>query len=211
MHLFWDWNGTLLDDTLACVTSLNLMLERRSLSPVTLEYFRDHFAFPARDFYNRVGMVVSDDEWDALAKEYHDTYAEQPVRLNEEAIAALETVKRLGIKQSILSALRQDKLERDLARYQLTGYFEFIFGSDNLDGASKLDRARQLRARLGDEEEIVMIGDALHDKEVADLIGAKCILCSQGGHSHARLAAVAPTVHTLLEAVNRLISLVVSR
>lgn len=201
MHIVWDWNGTLLDDTQACVNTLNLMLARRGLGTVTLEYFRDNFAFPARRFYELVGMNVPDSEWDALAQEYHDTYALQPVKLNDQAVAALELVRSSGCRQSILSALRQDKLDADVSRYGLNGYFERVFGSDNLDGASKLDRALELFAFLKGEE-VVLIGDALHDKEVADALGVRCVLCSQGGHSHARLAAVAPAAHTLVEAVH---------
>lgn len=200
MHIVWDWNGTLLDDTRACVDTLNLMLAKRGLGTVSFEFFRENFAFPARRFYELVGMNVPDSEWDALAQEYHDTYAEQTVKLNDEAVAALERVKAVGVRQSLLSALRQDKLDADIERYGLGGYFDNVYGTDNLDGASKLDRARELFARLGDGE-AVMIGDSLHDREVADALGVRSVLCSQGGHSHERLAAVGPTGRTLLEAV----------
>ena len=200
MHIIWDWNGTLLDDTMACVDTLNIMLERRGFKTVTLEFFRENFAFPARKFYNLVGMDVPDSEWDALAKEYHDTYAGRPVRLNAETIAALERVKASGARQSILSALRQDMLEADVDRYGLRKYFTCVYGSDNLDGASKLDRAKELNALLNDEE-CVLIGDAIHDFEVARSIDVKCVLCSQGGHSYERLAALAPTGRTLLAAL----------
>ena len=46
-----------------------------------------------------------------------------------------------------------------------------------------------------------MIGDAVHDKEVADTLGVRCVLCAQGSHSAERLRAVAPTGGTLLEAI----------
>ena len=47
----------------------------------------------------------------------------------------------------------------------------------------------------------VLIGDSLHDKEVADALGARCVLCAQGSHAAWRLRAVAPTGDTLLEAL----------
>jgi phosphoglycolate phosphatase-like HAD superfamily hydrolase len=46
-----------------------------------------------------------------------------------------------------------------------------------------------------------MIGDSLHDKEVADALGVRCVLCAQGSHAAWRLRAVAPTGDTLLDAV----------
>ena len=201
MHVIWDWNGTLLDDTAACVETLNLMLAKRGLKTVTLEFFREHFAFPARQFYNLVGMSVPDSEWDALAKEYHAIYASRSsLRLNRETRVALEAVKRRGWRQSLLSALKQELLAADLERYALTDYFTHIVGSDNYDGAGKLERARRFADELQGEE-LLVIGDSLHDAEVAAAIGAKCHLVATGGHAFHRLAAVAPTFQNLLSAL----------
>ena len=204
-YILWDWNGTLLDDTQAALDTLNIMLARRGVKPITLEFFRDHFAFPCRPFYDMIGMHVEDAEWDALAKEYHDLYAEQPKALNRETIAALERVRKSGAKQSIISALRQDLLDEVTARMGVAPYMECIYGVDNLDGASKLDRALELMGRIapevGEQPDVVLIGDALHDKEVADALKVRCVLCGQGSHAAWRLRAAAPTGDTLLEAV----------
>ena len=200
MHVIWDWNGTLLDDTAACVETLNLMLVKRGGKPVTMEFFRRNFSFPARRFYELVGMDVRDEDWDALALEYHRTYLQQRVKLNDETLAALETVKKTGNRQSVLSALRQDLLDAKMREYDLKGYFEHIVGSDNLDGGSKLERAKEFAASLRGEE-AVLIGDSLHDAEVARAMGVRCVLCSQGSHSHERLVAAAPTAVDLLGAL----------
>ena len=206
VHILWDWNGTLLDDTLACVDTLNEMLSERGLKVVTLEYFKDHFAFPARNFYQLVGLDVPDSQWNKLARKYHEIYARQPsIRLNVDALEALEAVKRRGWRQSILSALHQELLERDLAHYGIAGYFDYIIGSDNYDGGSKLERAKKFMAELRDQgknEKFLLIGDSLHDHEVASALGIACALVSTGGHAHQRLAAVAPTFATLPEAIN---------
>ena len=200
-YILWDWNGTLLDDTQAALDTLNIMLSRRGVKPITMEFFRDHFAFPCRPFYDTIGMHVEDAEWDALAKEYHDLYAEQPKELNRETIAALERVKAAGARQSIISALRQDLLDEVTERMGVAKYMECIYGVDNLDGASKLDRALELLTRI-DNADPVVIGDALHDKEVADALKVRCVLCGQGSHAAWRLRKVAPTGETLLEALD---------
>ena len=205
-YILWDWNGTLLDDTQAALDTLNIMLKRRGAKPIEMKFFRDHFAFPCRPFYDTIGMHVEDDEWDALAKEYHDVYAEQPKKLNRETIAALERVKAAGARQSIISALRQDLLDEVTAQMGVAQYMECIYGVDNLDGASKLDRALELMNRIapafGEQPDVVLIGDALHDKEVADALEVRCVLCGQGSHASWRLRKVAPTGETLLEAVD---------
>ena len=214
-YILWDWNGTLLDDTQAALDTLNAMLAKRGVQPIAMDFYRDNFAFPCRPFYEQIGMPVPDAEWDALALEYHKIYSRQPVCLNAEAIEALERVKTAGVRQSIISALRQDLLDGVTRTFGVAPYMECIYGTDNLDGASKLDRALELMSRLvstaeeGDRflSNVVMIGDALHDKEVADALGVRCVLCGQGSHAAWRLREVAPTGDTLLEAVDLALAL----
>jgi len=205
-YILWDWNGTLLDDTQAALDTLNIMLARRGREPIAMDYYRDRFAFPCRPFYEQIGMNVPDAEWDALAREYHEIYSVQPVRLNAETLAALEKVKASGARQSIISALRQDLLDEVTASYGVAPYMDCIYGTDNLDGSSKLDRALELMSviapKTGAMPDVVLIGDALHDKEVADALGVRCILCAQGSHAGWRLRKAAPTGETLLEAVD---------
>ena len=200
-YILWDWNGTLLDDTQAALDTLNIMLARRGAKPIDMAFYRDHFAFPVKPFYKSIGVCLENEDWDALAREYHDLYAEQPKRLNRETIAALEKVKAAGVRQSIISALRQDLLDEATAAYGVAPYMDCIYGVDNLDGASKLDRALELLTRL-DGADPVIIGDSLHDKEVADALKVRCVLCGQGSHAAWRLREVAPTGDTLIEAVN---------
>lgn len=200
-YVLWDWNGTLLDDTQAALDTLNLMLKRRGRDPIAMDFYRDHFAFPVKPFYEEIGVRVEDEDWDALAREYHAIYATMPKRLNAETMAALERVKAAGVKQSIISALRQDLLDEATAFYGVKPYMECVYGVDNLDGSSKLDRALELLTRIKGVEPVV-IGDALHDKEVADALGVECVLCAQGSHAGWRLREVAPTGNTLLEAVD---------
>ena len=216
-HVLWDWNGTLLDDTQAAVDTLNVMLARRGGKPIAMEFYRDHFAFPVRPFYEAIGVCLENEDWDALAREYHDVYAEQPKRLNPETIAALERVKASGARQSIISALRQDLLEEITAELGVAKYMDRICGVDNLDGFGKIDRARKLISALQTpyppkkpqtpqtpqtSQTFILIGDSLHDKEVADALGVRCVLCGQGSHAAWRLRAVAPTGETLLDALD---------
>ena len=210
-HILWDWNGTLLADVDAEVGSLNAMLARRGLGPVTKEFFRENFAFPARDFYRLVGMDVPDAEWDALAKEYHDTYHELPYGIDPGAVAALEAARASGVSQSIISALHQDFLDEEVERFGLRPYFDYVYGTDNLDGGSKLSRARELLARLASSIDksppvpatttTILIGDSIHDFEVASALGIGCVLYSGGSHSRGRLEPLAKVGDTLEECV----------
>ena len=204
-HILWDWNGTLLDDTRAALDTLNFMLRERGSPEIGMDFYRDNFAFPVRPFYERIGVCLENEDWDALAREYHEIYSRQEKRLCDGAVAALEAAKSAGARQSVISALRQDLLDAALGEYGIAGYFDFVYGVDNLDGESKLSRARELvdalRARGDDPRDAVLIGDALHDKEVADAIGVRCVLCASGSHAAWRLAKAAPTGETIADAL----------
>lgn len=206
IYILWDWNGTLLDDTDASVAALNATLRRRHLPAVARDWYREHFSFPVRQFYAICGIDLAHEDWQALAKEYHAAYARAGKSLNREALAALRSVRVAGGGQSVISALRQDLLDDAVDAFGIRRYFDYTYGTDNLDGASKTESARALLATLSargvPRRAIVLIGDALHDKEVADAIGVRCVLCAQGGHSATRLQAVATTRPTLLEALD---------
>jgi len=205
-YIIWDWNGTLLDDTRAAFDTLNIMLAKRGSKSIEMDFYLDNFAFPVRPFYEAIGVVLENEDWDMLAQEYHDIYFKQPKAPNALAKAALEKASGLCAGQAILSALRQDLLVREVAHCGLGGYLDALAGVDNLDGASKLARGKALIEQLREEhplvERFVMIGDALHDKEVADALGVECVLCPVGSHAGWRLEKVAPTAENLTAAVD---------
>ena len=207
MTIFWDWNGTLLDDTDAALGALNVLLAKRGLPQIGMNWYREHFAFPVRPFYAKCGIDLANEDWEALAQSYHEAYAALPKRLNDEAVAALERAKKAGARQCIISALRQDLLDAAVDGCGLRGYFDDVYGVDNLDGSTKIGRARELMAKVRARDaadEVVLVGDSLHDKEVSDDLGIRCVLCATGGHSAARLRAVAATGETLLGALEQL-------
>ena len=202
-YIIWDWNGTLLDDTAAALDTLNLMLSRRGNPPIDMSFYRDHFSFPVKPFYRSIGVCLENEDWDQLAKEYHDIYAQMPKRLNPLAIETLERAAAEASGQSILSALREDLLNEITAELGVARFMDAIAGVDNLDGASKIERGKELMSRLGGKDRsFVLIGDSLHDKEVADELGIASVLCAQGSHAFWRLSRVAPTGKDLREALD---------
>ena len=202
-YLVWDWNGTLLDDVDAGVGALNRMLANRGLPSITREFYRARFRFPVRPLYFEIGMDP-DREWDRICVEFHEYLAEGPQHVRPDAAAALAYVRAKGARQSILSALRQDLLLRDTAREGVQDFFDEICGVDNLEGATKLARGRELVSglRAGGVADLVFVGDTLHDAEVATALGARVVLVD-GGHQDAdRLRAAGHDVApSLLDAV----------
>lgn len=207
MRIIWDWNGTLLDDNHASLSALNAILLRRGLESVDLDYYRKNFAFPVRYFYESLGVKIECEDWDALAQEYHDAYHECELRLAADAKDALEFVRDNGVTQAVVSAMREDYLISDMDRFGIRPYFESVLGTNNLDGCSKLSRIRDYVALAGEREEYVVIGDSLHDREVADAIGARCVFYGGGSHDPSRLREFGVVADTLLGAVREAVKL----
>ena len=202
-RLIWDWNGTLLDDVPAAVNALNRMLVKRGASPISIAHYRSHFGFPVRPFYAELGVDLDRWNWDEICEDFHSYIAEEPQSIREDAVVSLQLAKGHGFSQCVLSALRQDLLERSLEKNGLMGFFDLVYGVDNLDGASKLQRGHELVAALGaGVENAIMIGDTLHDAEVAKALGVDCVLVSCGHQKPERLAvAGVPVVPSLVDAV----------
>ena len=198
-HIVWDWNGTLLDDTEACRSAINLLLRERGLPPVSLAAYRRDFGFPVREFYRRIGIVPDDEDWDALARRFHDLYLPQPVRVVPAAHRVVAGLARANIPQSVLSACEQGLLDAQIALHGFGGYFGWVQGSDNLDGGSKLSAGQVLLERLGMAPDgVLLVGDTLHDAEVACRLGCACLLVADGHQSRERLeTAGCPVVDDL--------------
>lgn len=199
-HVIWDWNGTLLDDTQAGVNAVNGMLRARGLPLLALAQYRDLFGFPVRHFYEAIGFRLECEDWDAMAREFHALFLSEPsLQLHREATGALQRFSDAKIGQSVLSASEQTILERMLTAFGVQHYFAHICGVDNLYGHSKLDLGRALLERLAvPRNQILLIGDSLHDHEVAAALDVQCLLIAQGHQSYARLAQCgAPVLHRL--------------
>ncbi|MDA3923474.1 MAG: HAD family hydrolase [Kiritimatiellae bacterium] len=201
-HIIWDWNGTLLDDTRACVNSVNKMLSDRGLPQLTIVQYRDLFGFPVADFYNEIGFILENEDWDLMATEFHDMFlADSSVALHSNARSVLKNLQDRGLVQSILSASEQSILDSMLREYKLDSYFHRVMGIDNMYGDSKISMGRAMIEKMDVcRSEILMIGDSLHDFEVAGDLKIGCVLIAQGHQSFERLASAGvPVLHSLSE------------
>lgn len=191
-HIVWDWNGTLLDDTAACVGALNRVLSRRGVPPVTQEQYREIFGFPVQNYYRTIGLTFTPAEWDALTREFHDHYAvtsrDAPLRTGIRD--TLEALRARGVPMSVLSASENGILDRMLRARGIREFFEHVCGLSDLNAHSKLEVGRGLMARLGlPPVEVLLVGDTTHDWEVSRALGCRCVLLAGGHQSEHRLRA----------------------
>lgn len=184
-HIVWDWNGTLLDDVDAALLSINTMLQERAMPVLNKTRYREIFGFPVIECYRLLGFEFSThEEWDAIATEFHGHYNRNVsgASLTAGVTEALESLSARGIAMSILSASEEGKLIELLRHYGIDNRFAHIMGHSDLYGSSKIELGRRLTGELGlDPDKVLLVGDTVHDFEVAMDSGWKCVLYL-GGH-----------------------------
>lgn len=202
-HIVWDWNGTLRDDIQAAVNGINVLLEQRCLPTVDVARHRETFGFPVKDYYRALGFRLEHEDWDAMAREFHQHFvADRSPMLRPAAVPTLDAFRQRGVGMSLLSACEFSILDRLLEEYGLRRYFADVRGLDNLHARSKLDIGREMVRSLGTSPEHVwFIGDTDHDWEVASAIGSPCLLLADGYQSPRRLARCGCPVLPSLEHV----------
>ena len=204
-HILWDWNGTLFDDAWLCLEIINELLARRRLPLVDNARYETCFTFPVKEFYRAVGFDFDRDSFEVLAAEFMAVYDVRRFncRLQPGAHEVLDTLTQRGVAQSILSAYEQSRLDEMVAHLGLRGYFHHQVGLNDYYSSGKVESGKRLIADLGCAPgDVVLIGDSLHDAEVAEAMGTACLLLPCGHYSRARLlshgAPVLNSLHDLL-------------
>ena len=202
--LIWDWNGTLLDDLDLCNQCLNDLLQTHGYDRrYDLTSYREIFGFPIQDYYLRAGFDFSRHPYEQLAALYMAQYlpAAKDCGLCSGAHKALEWAKESGIRQVILSASPLPVLRRQVEERSLSGFFDELLGQSDIYAHGKKDTGLSYLKSSGiDPSSAILVGDTLHDFEVARAMGTGCVLCAAGHQSRRRLeTAGVPVIDTLKE------------
>ncbi len=208
-HVIWDWNGTLLDDAWLCVELINGILARRNLPTLSMEHYRDTFDFPVINYYERLGLHSKEEPFEEVSKEFISGYVSRwkDCKLQPDARENLETISNLGISQSVLSASHQDALDEAITHFRLNGFFLGLIGQDDNYAHGKLERGQEWVSHLDwAPEEILLIGDTVHDFEVAGNIGMHCVLLSHGHHAEKKLHQCDIPVFSHFEQIHNILS-----
>ena len=204
-QILWDWNGTLLDDLQYGMSVRNRIFPDFSLPTIdSVEEYHKQFTFPIRLYYERAG--VTDENFVEVAHAWMAEYVRgfATVPLHADAREALEKLSQMGMRQVVLSATKRDMLREQIAQFNIQHYFYDVLGLGDIYAGSKEDIGRQYLEGCGIvPEETLMLGDTLHDADVARAIGAKCILIPRGHQSRKTLETAGfPIAETLMDAID---------
>lgn len=206
--VIWDWNGTLLDDVDTCVNITNKILERQAGKQLTIHSYKEAFGFPIVDYYARIGIDFSPKNFDELTKEFIGDYMSQvkSCPLQQSSINVLQTLQAREMKQFILTAAHKDSVIELLDHFGIGHFFEAIEGLDNYRAESKVQRGHHLITNNQiNPKSTVLVGDTMHDYEVAQALGVDCILVAAGHQSKARLEAKTQNQIPVIEELSQIL------
>ena len=185
-YILWDFNGTLINDVDVCLKNMNRLLVKHKKEPIDLTTYRSVFTFPVIEYYKSVGIIKKDDEFEAIAHEWMNGYyaMEKDLQVFDDTVENLKRVHRLGLKQGVLSASSTAQLKRLLDQHNLTQYMDHILGLDDIYAKGKVEIGLGfIQNHHLNPKDILLIGDTIHDYEVAERMGINCILCARGHQS----------------------------
>ena len=200
--IIWDWNGTLLNDIKICVDAINLLLNKRNKARIDMYTYRDIFTFPVRDYYIKAGFDFDEEPFEKPAMEFINEYEQMvsAASLHDDALDTLDHFKGKGFRQMILSAMHKDFLLRLVRDHSIEHYFSEISGIDDHYAAGKIENGKKLLKFLnGHISQVIMVGDTIHDHEVAAALGIEVILVANGHQSEERLKSTGCAVVQRLE------------
>jgi len=189
-HIIWDWNGTLLNDRWLCVEAINKALAKRELDTITEVIYQDVFCFPVVDYYKRIGFNFEKEPFEVAGDEFVQYYGDNfhRVDLHDDALPVLDEIHHSGKSQSVLSAGKHDFLIDWINDHNLSDYFFKVMGIENQYATGKTELGKKLIQKIEEEKKhVILVGDTLHDSEVADAMGIDCVLVENGHVSRNRL------------------------
>lgn len=205
--IIWDWNGTLLNDLDLSIDAVNILLRDRGLPLLSVERYKEIFRFPVIDYYRDAGFDFEKEPFEIPARQYVKLYygRENETKLFPDVVDTLTYFKNNNFKQYVLSAMENGNLERMVHKAGISHYFEGIFGIKDNYAREKISLGKQIIKELDlNPSDCVMVGDTLHDAEVAEQCGFNCILYSGGHVSKQRLQAKG---YRIVETLSELIGL----
>lgn len=191
-HIIWDWNGTLFNDVELCAGVMNMLLTQESLPNISTKKYKEIFTFPVIEYYKIAGHTFERNSFEVLGKQFMDEYEikKNSCDLFDGARNLLVELQSRNIKQHLLSAYEQNSLNNILKYFAIDSYFQNVIGLDNIYAGGKSHLAKKLAMKIrsnGSAANILLIGDTIHDYEVAKEIYSDCILLSHGHQDEERL------------------------
>ena len=160
---------------------------------MTEDRYREKFLFPIKTFYESIGFDFSEEDFTLANDEFHSGFEKnfQKLALQPYAVNTISNFKQLGIKQSILSATVQERLEKQVEFFGINHLLDYVVGISNTpSGYGKEFEGKELLKKIDlPLNETIIVGDSMLDFNVGKALEIDCVLLSNGHNNLKRLEA----------------------
>lgn len=214
--IVFDWNGTLLSDTIPSWKASNICLEFFGKSPISINHFRETFDFPVLHFYTKNGISVDEmikrqDESNIVFQDAYESLSAK-CRLRKGARRLLQHCHDQEYSCIILSNHVTEKIKTHLKRLKIDHHFKHV-DAHNCDGTTilhkttKTERLSAYMEKNGYEpEDTTIIGDSREEPAIARQLGLTSIGITNGIISTKRLKKSKP--HYIVSNLNEIMDLI---
>lgn len=192
-EIIWDWNGTLLNDRDISLKVEGELFPRYGVKPPTRVQREALFCHPIEKYYEKVGFDFSKHSYAEISDVWMEIYQEKVLEaeLFHGVREMLETIRAEGKRQFILSAAPEDHLSDVTVSHKIHHLFDAVYGLSDPMAATKVYRGHDLmRDQKIDASKAILIGDTVHDYEVAQALGIEVLLIADGHNPFEKLAGL---------------------
>jgi len=215
--LVFDFNGTLLADTRACMATDNHLIKTFGGTPVNLKEYMDTITIPAVDFYSSHGCKREEllKNSKKMGEIFHPFYEKRAAKIRGRKYAKkiLKWLHKNNINSIVLSNHTVAGIDYQLKRLGMKEYIDKVMANTILDSSMKRRNKEEklikyIKSNKFKKSEVMIIGDSPEEVEIGKNIGIKTIAITGGYYSTLRLKKSDPDF--LINNLNELIGIIKS-
>jgi len=197
--IFFDWNGTLLADTLCNIRATNSVLKRLGKPVVTKTHYLEQFNVPLEKMYRAFGCSAQEliDHFDLVHDVWIRVYDSQSkkARLRRGARTMLQTLQKRQDRAFILSNHTIENISGHTKRLGIHNYFTAILANDGHGPAfTSRNKGDRLYNYLKKQKinKAIIVGDTEEEIDIAKEHGLVSVAITDGVCSAKRLKTLEP-------------------
>lgn len=189
----FDWDGTVMDTTRLIARGIQEAARALGLKVPSLELARSVIGLGAADSMRIVNPDCPYERWDEYAAAYKRWYItrEAKVEVMEGLEALLNDMRSRGMRLAVATGKSRGGLDRVFALTGIEHLFEETITADESFPKPNPAMLLELADRTGvDMRDMLMVGDSVHDLQLAQNAGADAVGVTWGACAEADLAAL---------------------
>ena len=194
--LIFDWDGTLVDSVAYIAQSMRTAAGEENLPIPTVDAVREIVGLGLTEAVQRLFPQLGEADNKALCARYSTVFGrdqDEPCQLFDGVRNSLEELRGAGFQLAVATGKSRNGLRRAMQELQMEGLFVASRCADETrskpDPLMLLELLEELAVAPA---HTLMVGDTLHDLNMATNAGVASIAVDYGAHSRARLLGAAP-------------------